>query len=69
MSILTSPSLPSQRRPAAAASAPPAPPTPGPRRVRHEVRDGVAVFLFSAAASTALAGTMLLLLTLSGQGA
>jgi hypothetical protein len=39
------------------------------RRVRHEVRDGVAVIVFSAAASTALAGAMLLLVTLAGQGA
>jgi len=47
------------------------PPRPAPRtvrRVRHDVRDGVAVMLFSAAASTALAGAMLLLVTLAGQG-
>ena len=31
------------------------------RRVRHEVRDGVAVIAFSAAASTALAGALMLL--------
>jgi hypothetical protein len=36
------------------------------RRVRHEVRDGVAVMVFSAAASTALAGAMLLLVALAG---
>jgi hypothetical protein len=42
-------------------------PLPRPvRRVRHEVRDGVAVMVFSAAASTALAGAMLLLVTLAG---
>jgi hypothetical protein len=48
------------------------PPRPQPRavrRVRHEVRDGVAVIVFTAAASTALAGAMLLLVTLAGQGA
>ena len=37
------------------------------RRVRHEVRDGVAVIAFSAAASTALAGAILLVVTLVGQ--
>jgi hypothetical protein len=31
------------------------------RRVRHEVRDGAAVILFSAAASTGLALTLMLL--------
>ena len=36
------------------------------RRVRHEVRDGVAVIMFSAVSSTALAGTMLLLVRLAG---
>jgi hypothetical protein len=36
------------------------------RRVRHEVRDGVAVIAFSAVSSTALAGTMLLLVRLAG---
>lgn len=39
------------------------------RRVRHEVRDGAVVMAFSAVASTALAGAMLLLVTLVGQGA
>ena len=36
------------------------------RRVRHEVRDGVAVIAFSAAASTALAVALMLLVTLAG---
>jgi hypothetical protein len=36
------------------------------RRVRHEVRDGVTVIAFSALSSTALAGTMLLLVRLAG---
>jgi hypothetical protein len=36
------------------------------RRVRHEVRDGVAVIAFSAAASTALAGALMLLVHLVG---
>jgi hypothetical protein len=36
------------------------------RRVRHEVRDGAAVVLFSAAASTGLALALLLLLRLAG---
>jgi hypothetical protein len=44
-------------------------PAATPRRVRHEVRDGVAVIMFSAAASTALAVLLVLLLTLAGQGA
>jgi hypothetical protein len=39
------------------------------RRVRHEVRDGAVVMAFSAVASTALAGAMLLVVTLVGQGA
>lgn len=43
---------------------------PGPgrpvRRVRHEVRDGMVVAAFSALASTALAGAMLLLVRLAG---
>lgn len=38
------------------------------RRVRHEVRDGVAVMVFSAATSAAIAGALLLLVRL-GQGA
>lgn len=36
------------------------------RRVRHEVRDGMAVMVFSAAASTGLALTLLLLVRLAG---
>ena len=36
------------------------------RRVRHHVRDGVAVIAFSAAASTALALALLLLVSLAG---
>ncbi len=51
---------------------PPRPPVPMKRplrRVRHEVRDGVAVIAFSAVASTALAGAMLLVLTWVGQAA
>ena len=36
------------------------------RRVRHEVRDGFAVAVFSAASSTALAGAMVLLVRLAG---
>ena len=36
------------------------------RRVRHEVRDGIAVAVFSGLASTALAGTLLLLTRLAG---
>ena len=39
------------------------------RRVRHEVRDGVAVIAFSAAASTGLATAMLLLVKLVGRTA
>ena len=39
------------------------------RRVRHQVRDGAVVMAFSAVASTALAGAMLLVVTLVGQGA
>jgi hypothetical protein len=38
------------------------------RRVRHEVRDGVAVIAFSAAASSALALALLLIVRLAGQG-
>ena len=37
-----------------------------PRRVRHEVRDGVAVIVFSAVASTGVAVALLLLATLAG---
>ncbi|MEO5708285.1 MAG: hypothetical protein ABIQ59_00485 [Nocardioidaceae bacterium] len=36
------------------------------RRVRHEVRDGVAVIAFSAAASTGLALALVLLARLAG---
>ena len=36
------------------------------RRVRHEVRDGVAVVAFSAAASTGLALLLLLLVRVAG---
>jgi hypothetical protein len=36
------------------------------RRVRHEVRDGVAVIAFSAAASTALAMVLLVLVRVAG---
>lgn len=35
-----------------------------PRRVRHEVRDGLAVMAFTAAASTVTAVTLTLLLSL-----
>ena len=38
------------------------------RRVRHEVRDGVAVIAFSAASSTGLALALLLIVRLAGQG-
>ena len=64
MSISTSPSVSSRRRLTRTQ-----PTIPAQRRVRHEVRDGVAVVLFSAPASTALAGAMLLLMTFAGQGA
>lgn len=41
--------------------------TPAPvRRVRHEVRDGVAVVAFSAAASTGVALVLLLLTRVAG---
>ena len=36
------------------------------RRVRHEVRDGVAVIVFSAAASTGVALVLLLLVRVAG---
>ena len=36
------------------------------RRVRHEVRDGVAVIAFSALASSALAVAVMLLVALAG---
>jgi len=36
------------------------------RRVRHDVRDGVAVIAFSAAASTALAMVLLVLVRVAG---
>ena len=35
------------------------------RRVRHEVRDGVAVIAFSASASTALAGLITVLVSMA----
>lgn len=41
-------------------------PRPPTRRVRHQVRDGVAVIAFSATASTALAVALLLLTQLGG---
>jgi hypothetical protein len=69
MSITRSPASatvsPPESRPALPRPASPA----APCRVRHLVRDGVAVIVFSAAASTALAGAMMLLITLAGQGA
>lgn len=37
------------------------------RRVRHEVRDGMAVIAFSAAASSLLALTLMLLISLVDQ--
>jgi hypothetical protein len=37
-----------------------------PRRVREEVRDGLAVVVFSAVASSAMAVAMVLLTTLAG---
>jgi hypothetical protein len=40
----------------------------GPRRVRHQARDAVALMAFSAAASTAVAGALLLLTQLSPAG-
>ena len=39
------------------------------RRVREEVRDGVAVIAFSAAASTGFALTLMLIVTLVGRTA
>jgi hypothetical protein len=36
------------------------------RRVRHEVKDAVVVIVFSAVASSALAGAFLLLVRLAG---
>jgi hypothetical protein len=41
---------------------------PPVRRVRHQVRDGLAVIAFSAVASTGLAVALLLLVRLAGQG-
>jgi len=38
----------------------------GRRRVRHEVRDGMAVVAFSAVASSALAAALMLFLSLFG---
>ena len=37
------------------------------RRVRHDVRDGVAVVVFSATASTAVALLLLVLVRVAGQ--
>ena len=54
--------------PSGAVTAPPVTQRPL-RRVRHQVRDGAVVMAFSAVASTALAGAMLLVVTLVGQGA
>jgi hypothetical protein len=42
------------------------PPARPVRRVRHEVKDGVAVVAFSAAASSALALALMLLVHLAG---
>ena len=42
-------------------------PPPPVRRVRHEVRDAVAVACFSAGASVAVALSLLLLISLVGQ--
>lgn len=44
---------------------PTAHPVTGPRRVRHQARDVVALMAFSATTSTALAGGLLLLAHLS----
>lgn len=41
-------------------------PTRSPRRVRHEVRDGMAVMAFSAGASCLFALVLLLLVSLLG---
>ncbi len=41
---------------------------PGPRRVRHQAREAVAVMAFSAATSVALASALLLLTHLSARG-
>jgi hypothetical protein len=41
-------------------------PSPPARRVRHEVRDGMAVIAFSAVASSGLAAALMLFLTLVG---
>jgi hypothetical protein len=42
--------------------------TPGPRRVREQARDAVALMAFSAAASLTVAAGFLLLAQLSGAG-
>ncbi len=42
--------------------------TPGPRRVREQARDAVALMAFSAAASVGVAVGFLLLAQLSGAG-
>lgn len=44
------------------------PEQPPVRRVREEVRDGIAVVCFSAVASVAFALALMLLVTLAGQG-
>jgi hypothetical protein len=41
---------------------------PGPRRVRHQARDVVAVMVFSAASSTAVAVGLLAVAHLAGSG-
>ena len=43
----------------------PEPPTRAVRRVRHEVRDGIAVIAFSAVSSTATALALLMLVRLA----
>ena len=49
-------------------TAPRVPVLPGPRRVRHQARDVVAVMLFSAASSTTVAVGLLLTAHLVGSG-
>jgi hypothetical protein len=41
---------------------------PAPRRVRHQARDAVAVMVFSAASSTAVAVGLLVAAHLAGSG-
>jgi hypothetical protein len=45
------------------------PEQPAVRRVRHEVRDAVVVAVFTAAASVAVAVTLMLIVSLAGQSA